>query len=133
MLLCFSPAVAQDEAAQAPFEPAIPPGHEQMLIDMLGVGGALPGDCELANGVADFTTVKVTYTCPAGDVVIQLAHPGKATASSIKTERFALSVYSGKAPERLTETVAEFVRAKEGSFTWTTPADFDPAGGGSAQ
>jgi hypothetical protein len=122
-LLCTgATAAAQNADDRGSFEPAIPPGQEHLLIDMLGTGAALPGDCELASGVADFITIKATYTCAAGDVVIHLVHPDKAPAAAVKTERFALSVHSGSPPPKLTETVATFVRAREGDFEWTSPA-----------
>ena len=51
-------------------ESFIPPGQEALVGAMLGSGAALPGDCKLVSGNLEKTTIKATYTCPGGEVVV---------------------------------------------------------------
>jgi hypothetical protein len=123
-ILCVglgAPVFAQEEEEpRAPFEPAVPPGNEELLLDMLGSGASLPENCSFANGQVEYTIVRASYRCPTGDVVVELAHPDRASPFSVQTERFALTVQEGSPPESLADAVAALIREREESFEWTS-------------
>lgn len=139
MLWCIAPngalqsgAAAQppQEASGQPAEPApvdpsggttavIPPGHEELLAEMLGRGAALPGPCSFANGQIEADTVIASYACPTGEVVFTLRHPTKATSDATLTEQFAVAVQSGSPPAALTDELTSRIRSREGEFEWT--------------
>jgi len=99
-------------------DPVIPPGQEELLLAMLGRGISLPDRCTLSDGKIERTIIKATYTCPLGDVVIELSHPRHAPETATETERFALIVDSGSPPDSLLDAVAANVRARESAFVW---------------
>ena len=113
---CAAPVRAADDADAAGY--VIPPGQEDLLLTMLGRGASLPDGCSLSDGQVEYRTVKATYACPLGDVVIALSHPERGTDTSTATERFALIVDSGSPPESLIDALAANVRKQEGSFEW---------------
>ena len=96
----------------------IPPGQDQLLSALLGGTPPLPDGCTLADGQVDYTSVKATYNCPGGDVVLKLVHPDLAPAGAILTRRFALSVASGSPPPALIHAIESSIRAKESAFRW---------------
>jgi hypothetical protein len=98
----------------------IEPGAEQLFAAMLGSGETLPGGCTLADGRIERTAVIATYTCSAGEVVLQLEHPDVATAPAVRTERFAITTKSGTPPDGLVDAVAQRIRSHEGTFQWKT-------------
>jgi MYXO-CTERM domain-containing protein len=100
-------------------ESFIPPGQEELVGAMLGNGVALPGDCKLASGNLEKTTIKATYACPSGDVVVELTHPAAAPTNAARTEKFALRVESGTPPADLQSVVLSRIREREGQFSWT--------------
>jgi hypothetical protein len=114
------PPVARSEHADLE-EPAIPPGQEELLSAMLGKGTPLPGGCTLSAGNVEHTLVKATYTCPGGEVVVELAHPSTAAQPAVSTERFAITVLSGVPPTELTDALAGLIRTREGAFVWMVP------------
>ena len=103
--------------------PVIPPGQEELLVEMLGRSAALPDGCALSEGIADRATVKARYACELGEVELRLTHPGRAAEGATRTEQFALVVHSGSATPALTSAVAARVRARESEFEWLWPED----------
>lgn len=107
-----SPASAGDEA------PVIPPGQEDLLSAMLGLGSTLPGDCAFAAGNVTHSVVVATYKCAAGDVVFEITHPLLAGDKAVVTKQFAISQKSGSPSPDLAEAVATLVRTRESEFEW---------------
>lgn len=103
--------------------PVIPPGQEELLVEMLGRSAALPDDCALTEGRTERRVVHAHYACGLGEVVLQLSHPGQAADGATRTEQFALTVYSGSVPPGLLAAVAARVRAREADFEWLWPDD----------
>ncbi|HSP99541.1 MAG TPA: hypothetical protein VL049_20150 [Candidatus Dormibacteraeota bacterium] len=124
---CFvAPLSAADEPGDGT-EAVIPPGHEELLLAMLGHGAALPDGCTFSDGKVLRTVVRATHTCPLGDVVIELLHPEHAPEAATETERFALIVDSGSPPDSLLDAVAAKVRARESGFEWQRAVEVDAA------
>jgi hypothetical protein len=103
-------------------ESFIPPGQVALFGGMLGNGVTLPGDCKLVSGNLEKTTVRATYACPTGEVVVELAHPAAAPADATRTEKFALRVERGTAPPDLPTALLSRIRERESQFQWTVPA-----------
>ncbi len=109
--------------------PAIPPGQEDLLLEMLGKGKTLPGGCTLDNGQVDYTVVEATYKCRLGEVVVELAHFSEAGDTDLQTEQFAIAILEGSAPASLRESLSAMILAREGDFDWVDPAgDQDDSG-----
>jgi len=85
---------------------------------MLGNGVALPGDCKLASANLEKTTIKATYACSSGEVVVELAHPANAPTDSTRTEKFALRLERGTAPPDLQSALLSRIRELESQFQW---------------
>ena len=101
-------------------ESFIPPGQEQLVGAMLGNGGTpLPGDCKLVSGSLEKTTIKATYSCATGEVLVELAHPDVAPAKAERTAKFALWVERGTAPPDLQSALSSRIRERESQFQWT--------------
>jgi hypothetical protein len=96
----------------------IPPGQEDLLAEMLGRGAPLASGCTFAGGHADGPSVRVTYTCPSGEVVLELAHPDQARSTTAKTERFAITLQSGSPPDELVADLVSRIRSRENLFEW---------------
>jgi hypothetical protein len=97
----------------------IPPGREELLGKILGVGTELPGGCHLVKGDIQFSVVNATYDCDGSQVVVQFAHPDQAgPAPAVTTKRFAIRSESGTAPPDLLAGLEERARAQEGPFAW---------------
>jgi hypothetical protein len=122
-LLLAPVVVAQNGAADAD-EPAIPPGQEELLADMLGQGATLP-ECDLVDGQANYTTITATYACPNGEVVFTLAHRSQGGRSATPTERFAITLQSGSPPHGFADALVSRVRSREGDFEWKWPTKGD--------
>ena len=105
---------------------AIPPGAEPLFSAMLGSGQTLPGGCTLSSGQIEYTSVRATYTCGGGQVVLELVHPDVARPGGVRTQRFAVTVKSGTPPDGLVETIAERIRARETGFEWQRVGDSAP-------
>ena len=90
---------------------------------MLGSGAALPGDCKLVSGNLEKTTIKATYTCPSGEVVVQLAHPDAAPSKATQTEKLAVWVERGTPPADLQSVLASRIRERESEFQWVVYPD----------
>jgi hypothetical protein len=99
----------------------VPAGQEELFGAMLGNGVALPGDCKLVSGNLEKTTIKATYACSSGEVVVELAHPANAPTDSTRTEKFALRVERGTAPPDLQSVLLSRIRERESQFQWTHP------------
>ena len=120
-----SPASAEEEAAaeaageRSLQEPraVIPRGQEELIGAMLGGEAKLAG-CVLGEGQVDRQKVRASYKCAAGDVVVELRHPGEAPAGSVKTEHFAIVVESGAPPPELIAELANRIREREAGFEW---------------
>jgi hypothetical protein len=103
-------------------ESFVPAGQEELVGAMLGNGVALPGDCKLVSGNLEKTTIKATYACSNGEVVVELAHPASAPTDSTRTEKFALRVERGTAPPDLQSVLLSRIRERESQFQWTHAA-----------
>ncbi len=103
--------------------PRIPPGQEDLLLEMLGKKTSLPGSCKLEDGRVEYTVVEATYACSLGEVIVELAHASEATDTDVQTEHFAIAVLDGSAPNELIDTLAARVQQREASFVWEFPAD----------
>jgi hypothetical protein len=101
----------------------IPPGQEQLVGEMLGNGITLPDDCKLVSGNAEKATIKATYSCRTGEVVVELAHPTAAPADATRTEKFALRVERGTAPPDLPNALLSRIRERESQFQWAVHSD----------
>ena len=116
------PLAAQPEGGNTPppteLQHVIPPGQEPLLADLLGSGQTLPGGCKFADGQIQQSTIIATYDCDGGQVVIDVVHPEEAPSGALLTERFALTVRKGTAPQGLTDAILARVRAREGEFEW---------------
>ena len=123
--LLFAPVFAAEDEASAPDSPGIPPGQEELLGTMLGVGATLPGDCKLASAEVQYAIVNATYSCPGGGAVFQLVHPSMAPATAIQTASFAITLQSGSPPRSLTDKLVSLLRSREDSFEWTWPDSED--------
>jgi hypothetical protein len=110
-------AETDDPAAK----PAIPPGQEKLLLEMLGNEAWLPEGCKLANGRVKYTVVQVAYRCPWGKTVLEFAHIGEIESPDAQTEQFDIKVRKGSAPVNLADVVAEYIRSQEDDFEWTWP------------
>lgn len=126
MLIAAVPlmAVGQD-GADAVESPAIPPGQEDLLLDMLGKGASLPGGCQIRDGRVRYTVVEVSYTCSLGDVVVELAHSSEALESEVQTRQFALSVLEGSAPTSLIDVLSTRILEREDGFEWVIAPEAD--------
>ena len=107
-------------------ESFIPAGQEELVGAMLGNGVALPGDCKLLSGDLQKTTIKGTYACRGGEVVVELSHPTNEPTNATRTEKFALRVERGTAPPDLESVLLSRIRERESQFRWTVPQDGQP-------
>ena len=101
-------------------EPAIPPGEEGVIAAMLG-RGMMVNECTLIRGGVEYTVIKATYNCLAGEVTLELGHPRYATAASIQTGQFAITVQSGSPSAGFQDALASRVRSQEQNFAWSWP------------
>ena len=139
-LLCGllgSCVVAADDGAQPALDPAIPPGEEEVIANMLGRGVPIYG-CTFTGGNVEYTIIKATYDCPGGQVALQLDHPRNATTTSTPTGQFAITVLSGSPPQDFGNALLALVRSREGNFQWGWqesggPTDDNPDGGAGAE
>jgi hypothetical protein len=111
--------------AQAPLDKlqpgsaaVVPPGQEELLAQMLGLGATLPEQCRFTDGDANGPIIHGDYTCGAEQVTLELHYPADAPASAPRTAKFALVVKSGTPPRELTDAVLSLVRSHEGAFEW---------------
>jgi hypothetical protein len=119
--LLAAPAFATEgEPEQA--APAVPPGQEALLLEMLGKGAALPDGCKLAAGEVDHTVIEATYDCAFGKVILELAHPREARPTDEQTEQFVFTVLEGSPPDSLVDAVGALIHAHEDDFEWAWPA-----------
>jgi hypothetical protein len=98
-------------------EPVIPPGQEEILLDVLGRGKDL-ADCQLTDGQIIYTSVTATYMCPGGEVVVEIAHRSKGGNTSTPTEHFAITLQSGAPPRSFIDALVSQVRSRESEFEW---------------
>lgn len=132
VVLAAGAALAVEELPRE-LPPAIPPGQESLLQEMLGKGADLPGNCKLADGHVEYTVIEATYECGNGAVVIELAHSSWAVASDVQTRYFALGVTKGSAPASLVDTLAALILDREGDFEWAQDADDGALEGSTAE
>lgn len=109
---------AAEDTEEGTGEAVIPSGQDELLAQMLGQGATLPGACKFAGGSVEHTIVRATYTCPQGEVVFELRHPGTAPSGATRTERFAITLQSGSPPNGLADALVTLVRARETAFEW---------------
>ena len=105
---------------QEPAGPVIPPNQEAVIAGMLGMGTELV-DCRFAGGGAQYDVIKATYACLGRDLTVQLAHPRNATAGSIRTTQFAITVDGGTPSRGFLEVLVSLVRSREPDFVWAAP------------
>lgn len=129
------PAFSAETDDTGAFKPAIPPGQEKLLLEMLGNEAWLPEGCKLAHGTVNYTVVQVTYQCPWGNTVLEFAHVGEVESPDAQTEQFDIKVREGSAPVNLSDVVAEYIRDHEDDFEWTWPGleDSEDADGGAGE
>jgi hypothetical protein len=125
LFVLLSSATFAAAEVKSPGVAVIPPGREELLADMLGLGAELPL-CAFAGAQADRAIVRSRYACPAGEVVIELRHPSNAPESAIVTTRFAIVSSGGAAPPELLNALEARIRARESGFEWTWTAGSDP-------
>jgi|SRR5689334_19473571 len=126
-LLATSVVAADDDAATG--EPVIPPGEEQVVADMLGRGAGLQY-CTLVSGGIHDNVISGVYNCLGNEVRVELGSLRNATATSIQTGQFAVSVQGSPTAGFQDDLVAR-VRSAEGNFQWTWPQrDVAPPEGG---
>jgi hypothetical protein len=128
--LLVAPALASREesivaegADAAVDELVVPPGQEELISAMLGRGTTLPDGCKFAGGTVDGSIIRSTYTCPSGQVVVELTHASNAAETATQTEDFAITVQSGAPPEELTDVLASLIRSREPEFAWVSSDD----------
>lgn len=121
-MLLWAPVFAEQDTAAD--EPAIPPGQEDLLLDMLGPGAPLP--CELVDGQVNYTVIKLTYACAGGEVEYELAHRSKAGRGATPTDQFAITLTSGSPPPGFADALVSVIRSREAEFEWVLPAANDP-------
>ncbi len=129
------PSTAPADETKEPDIWVIPPGREEILGKMIGVGIELPGGCKLDKGEIQYSIVEATFVCNGATFTLELAHPDQAESPRTTTERFAISSKGAPAPEGLLSAIEARVRQSEGRFEWekTTPSENErtarPAGG----
>jgi hypothetical protein len=96
----------------------VPPGQEQLLGQLLGLGATLPGQCQFDNGDANGPIIHATYKCGDSEVVFELHHPSAAPAAAPRTAQFALVLRSGTPPPGLSDALLSLLRAREAEFHW---------------
>lgn len=111
------PPVAEVEPPEGR-QAVIPPGQEDLLIDMLGKGVELPGPCKLSGAEAKQSVIRADYACPTGAITVELYHPDNAPAGATKTTQFAIVIPAGSPPPGFGDALVERVRAHEAPFQW---------------
>ncbi len=119
-------ALASADGEPAPDAPGIPPGQEDLLLDMLGRDARLPGGCNVTDVGVVYTVIEARYSCSLGEVVLELTHSSDALDTDTQTADFAIAVLEGSPPPSLVDVVSLRVHEREGSFQWVMPADPDP-------
>jgi hypothetical protein len=123
--------VAADDDDTATAEPVIPPGEEQVAAAMLGRGTGLQYCTLLSGGIHD-NVISGIYNCVGNEVRVELANPRNATATSIETGQFAVTV-QGSPTAGFQDDLISRVRSAEGNFQWAWPQrDAAPPDGGDA-
>jgi len=120
----LAPVCAPQCIAAEVDEPAIPPGQDELLADMLGRGVPL-SECEMIGGEANYTTITATYMCREGEVIVELAHRDAGDRSSTPTDRFAITLQNGSPPHGFVDALVSRVRSREAAFEWKWPARED--------
>jgi hypothetical protein len=129
LLFCVlpgSPAPAAPDEPISEGEIVIPPGQEGLLAEILGRGATFPGGCTFAGGGVEHAVVKGRYECIGGEITVELRHPSRAPATSIRTERFAVVVLSGSPTPELSNALESWIRSHEGAFEWVRLAPPPP-------
>lgn len=94
----------------------IPAGQEELVLDMLGRGEMLPGDCKLMSASIDKNMIVAPYECGGLPATVRLEHPSAGTEGP-RTEAFVLSLEGNSVPGLL-EAIEAAVRRHEGGFRW---------------
>lgn len=105
----------------------VPPGQDELLASIFGYGAKLVGgECSFTGGKADGPVILASFDCAGGEVIFQLEHPSAAPEEAFSTDRFALTIASGTAPETLVAELLLRLRAGEEGFVWQA-LDAEPA------
>jgi hypothetical protein len=116
-LLFILLAVALVACAGSPDSAAVPPGQDEVIAEILGRGKIFPGECRFAGGDAG-RSIRATYVCRDGEIVVELLHPGGARASAVNTARFAVVLRGKPIPDGFADALAANIRSHEGAFQW---------------
>ncbi len=106
----------------------IPPGREDVVGKIIGLGVELPGSCKLDKGDIQYSVIEATYLCNGDRFTLVLAHPDQTESPRTTTERFAISSKGAAAPEDLLNAIEAHVRQSEALFEWakTAPSEGEP-------
>ena len=103
---------------QPGYAAVVPPGEEELLAQMLGLGATLPAECRFTDGDANGPIIRGDYACGANQATFELHYPSDAPPSAPHTAKFALVLHSGTPPPELTDALLSLIRSKEGAFEW---------------
>ena len=105
--------------AEAKGEWIIPPDREEVLAEVLGARGPMPGGCQLTEGDIQFSVINATYVCNGNEITLLLSHPSKAGANPLATtDTFAISAKAGNAPAELVKALTDRIDAVGDRFAW---------------
>jgi hypothetical protein len=113
----FLIGLAAPAAARRP-EFVVPPGQDELIAEIVGRGTTFPGACRFTGGQVDYTLIRATYACDAGDVSVELQHPAAASPGVRRTVEFAVLVQHGVAPLGFVEALTAHIRSRESAFRW---------------
>ena len=117
----FSAAVVAEDLP-AVESPAIPPGQEELLLDMLGKGATLPDGCVLTDGRIEYTVIEASYKCSSGDVILEIAHVSQVLKNDTETGQFTIAVLEGSPVQSLVDEVSARIVKREAEFEWVPPS-----------
>lgn len=98
----------------------IPPGQEELVGRMAGLGESLPGGCSLTGASVDGSHVTLRYGCESGQETVELRPPGAGADVAQTTGKFAIATPGGHASKELVAAIAARVEKHEGSWHWTS-------------
>jgi tetratricopeptide (TPR) repeat protein len=129
LLLCLWPAVAW-----AGDDPAwvIPPGQDEIVGEIVGVGETSVGDCEVDGAAVEPAKIVARYSCAGTAVTVELVHPST-VPDAPRVHDLAVRAPEG-APASLVAAVRARIDEHAAGFRWVRPSDgarehrtFEPA------
>lgn len=113
-----APAYAAVEAILSDERHAVfAPDQDELLGEMLGKGESIQ-ECQFAGGVADGWTIRVTYSCPAGNVALEIVARDISSHLAMVIDHFVIRVLSGSPPDGFTSVLSSRIRARERELSW---------------